>query len=74
MNLESFFLSALEADFGVVILTTNPDAFKRRFYAQRAEARAKGEDLYDRLSLVTSPDNPSNELWIVKGLNDASKD
>jgi hypothetical protein len=55
---------ALGATLGLVVRTDNPTMAKQRLYAAR---RKSGDPDLDRLQFLTSPDNPSGEIWIVKG-------
>ena len=54
---------ALSSEFGVIIQTDNPELTRQRLYAMRK--LLKDPDL-DCLSILTSPTNPAQDLWIVK--------
>lgn len=55
--------AALGSPHGVIVSTSDPEKAKQKLYALRKEA---GDvDLY-LLSIITSPTNPTGELWIVR--------
>lgn len=55
--------TALGSPSGIIVETSDPEAAKQKLYRLRDES--KDEDL-SVLSIVTSPTNPTKDLWIVK--------
>ena len=53
--------SALATEFGIIVTTSNPERLKSKLYPAIKEALE-----YQCLSLITSPTNPTGEIWIVK--------
>lgn len=60
---------ALATPLGVIVRVSDPERAKMRLYALRKEAN--DPDL-DSLSIVQSPTNPGEELWIVRRKKDAA--
>lgn len=54
---------ALASEYGKVIVTTDVQALQQALYRERARAN---DEALANLSLVPSPINPDEELWIVK--------
>lgn len=52
---------ALAADYGIVVVTNNPEQLRAKLYPLR-----KQDPDLEVLSFVISPANPAAELWIVK--------
>lgn len=65
MNLTSLLFQAILEPVGLSVITSDPAAFKRKFYAERAKAREAGNYAFDCLSLIV-PAEP-NKLWIING-------
>ena len=61
-----FWYTALAAKNGVVLLVDDVANGKARLY--RARAAAQDPSLMT-IQIRTSPDNPTTELWLVKGPN-----
>ena len=66
VEFERLMLRALECQIGAEFSTTDVNAFKRRFYAQRSHARERGDLTFDALSCVTSPSSTSDRIWLIK--------
>lgn len=60
----SFWYSALAASNGVVLSVTDVTQAKAKLYQVR---KASGDPDLMALQIRTSPDNPDEELWLVKG-------
>lgn len=65
LSLELWY-QALASPHGTIIQTDDPERCKAKLYALRKEAQARGDNSLDNLSLVQSPTNPKEEIWIVK--------
>ena len=57
---------AYATEHGLEVAVSDEAAFKRRFYAERAKARAEGCFDLDVLKLITPPPDVTGKLWIVK--------
>lgn len=57
---------AYSSEVGLVIVTTDTEVFKRKFYSERAKAREEGIFEFDTLQLVSPPPDVINRLWIVR--------
>ena len=73
-DLTGLLWQALTAEVGLEIVTSNPEAFKRKFYATRAKAREDGNYSFDELSLLVPPADQQNKLWIVHNGQTQEKD
>lgn len=60
-NLIDFLYEAMTSDIGIIVEADDPLLLRTRLYAIRAK-----DPLLSVLSLVLSPTNPTNELWILK--------
>lgn len=65
-KLRSILWEAWSSEVGIEIVTSDPEAFKRRFYKERADARTEGILEFDSLQLITPPADKVNKIWIVK--------
>ena len=61
MEFASILFSALAADNGIKVTTSDPASLRQKLYAERRK-----DSTFASLSFVISPENPSGELWIVK--------
>jgi hypothetical protein len=60
----AFWYAALSARNGVVLSVTDTTQAKAKLYQVR---KSSGDPDLLGLQIRTSPDNPSEELWLVKG-------
>lgn len=62
--------TALGSPFGVIVdcQDNDPEKVKQKLYAAR---KACADPDLDILSIVTSPTNPTKELWIVRKKDEA---
>lgn len=58
-----YFYQALEAKYGIVLRTTDPDKLKSRLYTAR---QAHNDPTLSDLSILTSRSAPTEEVWIIK--------
>jgi hypothetical protein len=56
--------SALATPLGIVVAVSDVEAAKQQIYRTRAST---GDPSLACLQLRTSPDNPTGEIWLVKG-------
>jgi hypothetical protein len=61
MEFASLLFSALSADYGIKVTTSDPELLRQKLYKER-----RGDSTFLPLSFVISPENPKGELWIVK--------
>lgn len=61
---------AVNAPLGIVVGTNNVTSAISRLYAARKEA---ADPSLARLQVRRSPEKPEEEIWIVKGQENASK-
>lgn len=54
---------ALRSDLGIIVETNEPKILRAKMYAARKEA---DDPELDCLSLLESPTNPDQDLWILK--------
>lgn len=64
MDIKSILYEALDLKYGLVV-ATNPEIFKRRFYQVRRAARKEGNMDFENIEIQTSPSNPTCEVWVV---------
>ncbi len=63
-----FWYKAWHSVSGIIIRVSDPERAKQKLYASRKDSN--DPDL-SKISIVQSPTNPNNELWLVK--KDASE-
>ena len=66
VKVEPFLQQAIAARFGIIVRAVSGSRLKQALYRARADARAKGNSLYDTLKFITSPRSPETEVWIIK--------
>lgn len=57
---------AVTSKCGVEVAVSEPEAFKRKFYAERTKAREEGCFDFDCLQLCSPPPDVLGKLWIIK--------
>lgn len=57
---------AYSSPVGIEVASSDLISFKRRFYAERAKARAEGIYEFDALQLMTPPPDIQGKWWIVR--------
>lgn len=65
-NLRETLWEAWSSPVGIEVVVSDKEAFKRRFYSERAKAREEGCYEFDCLQLITPPADVENKWWIVK--------
>lgn len=67
MDLRSVLWEAVNSPLGVEVKVSDKEAFKRRFYSERAKARTEGIFDFERLQLLTPQPITENTWWIYHG-------
>lgn len=60
---------AYSSPVGLEVAASDLDAFKRKFYSERAKARLEGIYEFDSLQLITPPADVEGKWWIVRNAN-----
>ena len=58
-----FWYEALASEVGIVLRTDDPHLCKQKLYAMRKQLQDPDLDL---ISILTSPEAPDTDLWLVK--------
>lgn len=59
---------AVTSKVGVEVATSDVEAFKRKFYSERAKAREEGCFEFDVLAVVMPPPTVTGKIWVVQNV------
>ncbi len=65
LDLLNLFNQALATDFGIKVNTNNSSILKQRLYAARKKEQKNGNTSYNKITLKTSAENKTTELWLI---------
>ena len=64
LELEEFCRQALDSEYGVRVITNNPDRIKSEFYLLRKNLSELGDESFSGLTL-RKPQSESDSIWII---------
>lgn len=66
----SLWYEALGSPFGVIVECSDAEKAKQKLYTLRREA---GDKDLESIAIMTSPTNPTKDLWLVKKGKDSNE-